>query len=1351
MSDRPSQKAPSDEPSAGGWRVSDPGRSAPGETESAVLSPSQETRSAGSDGGSQWRAPAVGQPLTPTPAAPQRQAWRIPTLPRELNSEPQQAGGWHRPQRTLVTEEDESVVLSESAPSADAVPVEVTEGEPLPHEALQAEAPISQVEADAGVLPFEEQTEAETAGEEQTGAPEEDEDDEEDRFSMSQLVALASLAEKAPAVAVEEEGAARDAAEYARQQLERLRAAQGEAAPAAGAAPPSGEVALNADEQEELARFREAEARILALRERYRAGEMSADDLRAALKKEMVLDSNNSWWMMGVESDRWYHHVADKWQVETPPVLEKAARAGAGVRAAAAPDIGAATEVTAEMPLPRMVPTRDLDATIVGTEGMYLDPNLQATVANLPITGDMTVPMGAYSAESSAPTIAAPAIGGEYVPPVSVPAPVLPGLPSYDEVAQNQQRKTLRLAAIIAAVGVGALLLLGACGVILIATTYNGIVQPFQTQIAGLADYRPAFQTARIYAADNSIIATLTDQGDRVPVTLENISPYFVHALLAIEDPDFYDSAGYSPFAVAGGILQNVFGGGVQTSGGITEQIACALILQDCSDTPQNRLRIFAVSTELARIYEPNFLLNLYVNEAFFGNQSYGVQSAGRFYFNTDAINLNAAQSALLAGLIAGPATYDPINNRQAAFDRMNAVLRRQAEVGCIRFGYAPYLSGPFCFEQGFLASGEMAVQKARVEASDFMPRSNNERYPHFVNYVKAQLEQAYGSTDIYQRGFQIYTTLVPRVQDAAQSALAAALNGVAPRGVNNGAVLVVDPVAGAIRAMIGSPNFNDANIQGEVNNVFTWNPAGEAIFPVIYAGALEGVTNAQTGAYEYMTPATTLWNVPTVFSSQPPFAASNPNGVYTGPTAIRYALGNSYSVTAARAYAFLGDQNFVNVSNRMGINYLPEAVFGPQAALGSNSVRLYDLVEAYATLANNGVRVPFSAIMRITDSAGQDVPVPGAGAGSQQVQPQIAFLLNSILADDAARAQTYGLNSALNIPAYAGNLAARAGASSGAADLWTLGYTSSQVVGVWMGSTNNGATTANPQMASMPVWNAIMQAALAGTSPRFVQPPGIVQAQVCSLTGALYDQAVSQNCGSVRTEFFSQNMPPLSADQGFVRTITIDTWSGQQANQYCPDNTTTSRFLSVPDSSAQQWLQTAAGIAWLQQNGLSGMNVGQQPSACGINTQNPILSISAPASGQAVQGVVTVTGTVQAANLQQYTIELAPQAQPTSFVVISGPSTQPMQNGVLGSFDSTRIANGGYILRLAVYNSSGGYAYRTAQIVVNNPVPTATPQVFPTQPPFFPTQPPFFPTQPPFFPTTLPFDQPTPTISFGS
>ena len=578
----------------------------------------------------------------------------------------------------------------------------------------------------------------------------------------------------------------------------------------------------------------------------------------------------------------------------------------------------------------------------------------------------------------------------------------------------------------------------------------------------------------------------------------------------------------------------------------------------------------------------------------------------------------------------------------------------------------------------------------------------------------------------MFQRGLEIKTTLIPRVQDTAQSALEQQVKALSTNGVNTGAIMVTDPRDGSIRAMIGSPNFSDNTIDGQVNNAFTWQQPGSSIKIVEYTGALEGAS--VNGVNNYLTPASILWDVPTTFSN-PDYSPINYDRNFHGPIALRYAFANSYNVPAVKTLNFIGLDKFLDVAQRIGLRFLPDATFSLPSALGANEVRLYDMMQAYGTLANNGTRVPLYSIIGIKDATGADLPLPDRPQSALAVQPQIAFLIQNILSDNTARTPAFGANSPLNVNGYNGLVAAKTGTSNDNRDLWTMGFSSNAVVGVWIGRVDNGPTVNTSGLAAAPIWNAVMTAALQGTTPQAFNPPsGIIQQQICGDTGTVYDASVP--CTTPRTEYFIQSQPPPPASQGFVTSVPVDTWTGLKANQFCPDSVVTKNFVNINDPSAIAWLQTPAGAAYAQSIGLPNPPQSAPTTECSTSTVLPQVRFSAPTNGQQLSGTVQFMGIVSGPNFSRYQIELAPSSAPTNFQVIAGPFNA-QQNGNLATWDSTTTPNGAYLLRLSAFASDGGYRYDTINIGVNN--------ILPTQPP---------PTLAPIVVPTSQFDTPIPAQS---
>jgi membrane peptidoglycan carboxypeptidase len=1347
------------------------------------------------------------RPTSPPSPAPEptEGGWHQPRNPglwRVPRSQPDDAEGWRAPQKLAPVEAQEgwrilkpaaAEVETETAPAEEETDAatavldeEVVEEAIIPHEGTEAaaagelETPKAPVEE---VLPFEDGAKADdsladeidelnTATDGKSDLDLLDDDEDEDSFSMSELVALASLVDEQPRSRLQPQAETQaepdpnDPAEVARRRLAELR---GEAAPAASdeddpaavarrmalqlaasspdmpAASVAAQPTLSPADQELLTRFQTAETAIRALRSLQKSGQISRDQMQAELRQHMVRDENNVWWMMGVESESWYRFENGDWVLATPRVLELAnARPAAGTGASvpsleylpdeppmagalATPsfDEGATVRTAAILPgmesqqLPRAVPIRDPEATIPGMPALDpYSPSSQATVASAAVD-----PMSVISTPAPYPSSAADA------PPAYDVASV--AAPSFDKAKRAQQQTLMRTLLIVGAVGLAAVIALAACGLIAGVLYYQSLAAPWEGAVAALANYQPEFRTARILAADGSLIAELNSRegGARDTIPLAEISPYMIHAVISTENERYYTDPGWDAIAIGRAFLQNLFAGNVESGAStLTQQIARSLILQDTSVSANRKLQEIVIASMIARQYDKNFILELYLNEFFFGNQSYGVEAAARFYFNKSAADLNIAESALIAGLLQAPATYDPVVNRQASFGRMQFVLNRMATVGCLQFQHAPYLNQPFCVTRGGggpsdITSGEVTLQRALIETANYQPRRVQVRYPHFVNYIQQIVEETYGTDAMFRGGFEIRTTLVPRIQDVAQDALFRQVQQLLNNGVQTGAVMVTDPRDGAILSMVGSPDFNNTQFEGQNNFAFLPQQPGSALKPIVYTAALEGFVDA-TGQRRYMTPATIIWDVPTTYGTNPPYTPVNFDRQFHGPQSVRSALQNSYNVPAVKAYAFIGADVFRDVATRMGLIFQPNAAFGLPTALGADDVRLYEMMQAYGTISNDGRRVPLYAITQITDFQG-NVTLPQQTRESQQViSPSLAFLMQSILSDNQSRAPAFGLNSGLTIPGYPdGFVGAKTGTSNDNRDLWTMGFTSNAVVGVWMGRIDNNPTTGTTQSAAVPVWNIVMRAALEGRPPEaFSNPGGVVQMQICAATGTMFDPNVNANCPALGAEFFLEGQPPLPANSSFVQTLAIDTWSGLRATTACPEYVETRTFANIDDPFAVQWLNSPQGQAFAQQLGLP-VPLEPVPQGECPTTQQPNIRITSPLDGQQLSGTVQITGVVTAADFNRFQLELAPVGQDGFAIISPVITTQFPNNSTLLQWNTTTVPNGIYRLRLAAFANNGGYIYKIVQIGVNNVaiptppliiLPTAEPTVLP-------------------------------------
>jgi membrane peptidoglycan carboxypeptidase len=1415
-----------------------------------------------------WRKPAgksIWQP--PQKPAEAEPATFVPSLPSNVGTQPEAVGSWHlpKPEDTTFKPEDvvelrpEPIERLETRPEDIIFPVEEPAAETAPANGAAATPEVSEA-----VVPSGETAAAEPAGE-QTEALEskpttlldlEHEPaaaEEENGFSMSELLALASLVEQAPqariipgtattttealpeeeaqptgetspatrgetgqqvavsATQIEAPAEAEDPAAYARRQLEQLNAGQVPSATAptaaddaaayarrqleqlgvtgagaaTGAAAPT--PAALTPEQDELARrYRETQEQVRALRAAYQAGQITRDDLQNRLRQLMILDENRVWWMMGLETDTWYKFENGEWIPATPPVLSpsEVSPPQRGVPPTITSGLNPAEVIGGSLPLvggeeqpvsfntqpseqyrtpapeeygmtgyaapvPQAgTPVQDPDYTVVGNVGAYLEPvrpSEAPTLQNMSAASAETVRSPRVDIDAGS-FVAAPIPTEEAAPPEYN---LEQAAPTYDEIARRQQTQLFGTAVRIALVLIGLFLLLAAGAIILLVIKpYNDIAAQYQPQIAALANYQPAFQTARVLDVNGNLIAELNSPqgGARSDVPLEKISPFMIHAVLSSENSRYWEDPGFDWISIGRAFAQNLSTGSIESGAStITQQIARQLVLQDTTVSSSRKIQEIVIAAEIAKRYSKNDILKLYLNEIYFGNQNYGVEAASQFYFGHSAEGLNLPEAALLTAMIASPATYDPVRHigednatynarRTLTFNQMKTVIAKMQSVGCL----ATREGGPadFCVDENVVKQAR--AQQAVVEATRYEPRQISTKYPHFVQFVQQIVERDFGAGTMYQRGFVIKTTLNPVIQDAAQAALKRTVDAIQNTGIDTGSVMVTDPRTGAIRAMVGSPDFNNQQIDGQVNTALTWQQPGSAIKPVVYTAALEGVDTTGDGVPDrYLTPASIIWDVPTTFNTNPPYTPTNFQGQgFAGPIALRYALQQSRNIPAVKTYDFIGADKFRDTATRMGLRFRDDAQFGLATGIGATEVTLYDMMVAYGTLANGGAKNALYAIDSITDASGIPLDLPQRAQGQAVVQPQIAFLMQNILSDDSARAPAFptGQNSPLTIPGLptSNYVAAKTGTTNDTRDLWTMGFTRNAVVGVWLGNHLDRPTFVQGGgfQNVAPLWNQVMQATLK-TMPAagpFPNPGGLVQAQICADTGTL----PPANCSSLRPEIFVQSEPPPGADQAFVRQVSIDSWTGLIANEYCRDNVIQGTFVNIPDAAAVSWLNSAAGASTAQRLGITASTLQTVPNAtCDANTDIPIAVINFPPQGQTLTGTVQVTGAATARTFSRYQLEVASATAPNTFTIISGPTTTPQTAaGPLGTWDTTRTPNGPYILRLAMFASNGGYLYRTVTVNVANVLPTATPV------PIIPTLP---PTAPPFSSTAFP------------
>jgi len=870
-----------------------------------------------------------------------------------------------------------------------------------------------------------------------------------------------------------------------------------------------------------------------------------------------------------------------------------------------------------------------------------------------------------------------------------------------------------------------------------------------------LRDRASQFETTRILDRNGNLLYEIIDPnaGRRTYVPLEKISPNVVAATIATEDKDFYSHPGFDPWAIIRALWENYRtqgqGGGAST---ITQQLARNLLLspeERVQRTYTRKAREIILAAEITRRYTKDEIIELYLNENYYGNIAYGIEAASETYFGKTADQLTLAEASFLAGLPQSPSTYDIYSNPEVTLTRHQQVLvlmfQLSLERGCIPVSNS---EEPVC-----VTPPDATNAANEIKVYPFRPPTIEIRYPHWVNFVREQLEGMYDPQTIYRSGFTIYTTLDPNLQDQAQQIVSEQVAALIANNAHNGALVSIKPSTGEILAMVGSADFYNEAIDGQVNmaNSPTRQP-GSSIKPINYVAAFE----------KGWTPATLIWDVPSEFppSGDPndprePYKPVNYDGRFHGPVTVRTALANSFNVPAVKTLQFVGiyddpdtpqKDGMVGMAERMGITSFTRPDYGLSLTLGGGEVSLLELTSAFSVFANGGQRVPPVAILKIVDHTGEVVYEYKPQPGEQVIRAEHAYLINSILSDNEARTWMFGASSALNLSFQ---VAAKTGTTNDFRDNWTLGYTPDLATGVWVGNADYTPMVSTSGLSgAAPIWSQFMEIAVpyvSGGSPKpFVRPAGIVDKVICATSGT----EPSNWCKNQRNEIFAADQPPLPSGKDLYRRATLDTWTGLEASNACKDYTDEINvFNTGGDPWATRWLESGAGKDWLEAHGLPRNGAIAPERECAPGDPQPTIEFHGLNDGDTItQDKIEVSAVINATDgIKSWSLDYGNGNNPDQWNQIANGANVIDRPTPLLNWDVSNIGSDTVTLRLYVTGEKG-YAEHKITLKLNLPTPTPTPTLSPTATLPVPTDT-ASPTETPTNPV-VPSETPTPSVT---
>ena len=573
----------------------------------------------------------------------------------------------------------------------------------------------------------------------------------------------------------------------------------------------------------------------------------------------------------------------------------------------------------------------------------------------------------------------------------------------------------------------------------------------------GKINKRVIAESTKIYdRTGNHLLYEIHGEEKRTLIPFSEMPDGIKYATIVLEDQEFYVHHGIKFSSIIRAALKDIFKGNAAQGGStITQQFIKNSIL-----TPERTLSrkvkevILAIEMELK--FSKDEILGMYLNEIPYGSNAYGIEAAAQTFFGKRAKDLTIDEAALIASLPKAPTYYSPYGSHPEALKkRQETALDKMAEIGYITKDQAE------------------AAKKTDVMAK-ISPYRENIAAPHFVMYIKEDLERRYGIQATQENGYRVYTTLDWDKQQIAEKAVKeGADNNTKKYGATNAALVAMDPKTGQILAMVGSRDYFDKSVDGQVNVAIRDRQPGSSFKPYVYL----------TGFAKGYALDTMLFDAEIEFetASGKKYAPQNYDGKFRGPVKVKDALGMSLNVPAVEMLYLAGVKNSIEMAKRLGITGLNKTdSYGLSLVLGGGEVKLLDHVNAFGTLATGGIKFAKTAILRVEDSKGKALEEYKSSGGERVVEEKYVAMVDHILSTNDYRAPIFGSNSPLRFDDRP--VAAKTGTTNEWRDGWTIGYTPSLVVGVWAGNNDNTpmARGADGVYVAAPIWRKFLDQVLA-------------------------------------------------------------------------------------------------------------------------------------------------------------------------------------------------------------------------------------------------------------------------------
>ena len=707
-------------------------------------------------------------------------------------------------------------------------------------------------------------------------------------------------------------------------------------------------------------------------------------------------------------------------------------------------------------------------------------------------------------------------------------------------------------------IGVGllaAFLLISGIMVIWVATLRIPDIETFENRVlAG---------STKIYDRTGEILLfDLNQDVKRQIVPFDKISPNVKNATVAIEDDTFYEHKGIAFISILRAVWVDLIHLELKQGGSTITQQVIKNSLLTADKKISRKIKEWVLALKLERVMSKDDILHLYLNTNSYGGTYYGIEEASQNYFDKHASELTIAEGAYMAAIPKAPSYYSPYGNHRTELDaRKNLVLQ-------------------IMLDKNVITKSEYDAAKA--EKVIFQPAENHSiKAPHFVMFIKDYLTEKYGEDMVKNGSLNVVTTLDYTMQKKAEEIVKEyALKNEKNFNAENAALVAVDPATGQILTMVGSRDYFDPDIDGNYNVTIAKRQPGSAFKPFAYVTAFN----------KGYTPDTVVFDLPTQFSTacdpygKPLNANTSPESCYAprnydndfrGPMTLRNALAQSINIPAIKTLYLAGLKDTLQTARDLGITTLTDSSrYGLTLVLGGGEVSPLEITGAYSVFANNGVRNPNTAILKITNQRG-DVVEEFTPSPTQIIPEQSVLTLNNILSDNNARMPLNGPGSPTDFPNR--EIALKTGTTNDSRDAWIIGYTPQIAVGAWAGNNDNSAMVKKTSgLIIAPLWRAFMNEVLKDLPAQEFKRPDPIDPSLRPILRGIWQggqtYTIDKASGKLATDF---TPPELREERAIPNIHAILYWVNRADPKGPPptDPTSDSQFL-LWETPVQAWIQ---------------------------------------------------------------------------------------------------------------------------------------------------------------------------------